>query len=155
MVSEDFEPVRERMRGFREVLNNHDIALPDAYRFTVARGARPSFEPTDALMRSDPRPDGIFYYNDNQAVIGLRALKQAELEIPGDVAVVGCDDSDICEMAVPPLTTIRQETEALGVKAFEFLRHLVTASREERFSSKTEGIPVRIVERSTAGKSGG
>lgn len=150
MVSEDFEPVRERLRGFREVLNNHNIALPDAYHFTVARGARPSFEPTATLLRSDPRPDGIFYYNDSQAVIGLRALKQAELEIPGDVAVVGCDNSDICAMANPPLTTIRQETEALGLKAFEFLQHLITASREERFASRSDGISVRIVERDSA-----
>ena len=51
----------------------------------------------------------------------VRAVRQRGLEVPGDVSVVGFDDSPLIAFADPPLTTIRQPVEAMGGAAVDAL----------------------------------
>ncbi|MFI6349012.1 LacI family DNA-binding transcriptional regulator [Streptomyces sp. NPDC050560] len=66
------------------------------------------------LLESHPDLDAVFVASDLMAVGAMRVIQASGRSIPGDVAVVGFDDSDIAEMASPPLTTIRQPIEELG-----------------------------------------
>jgi len=51
----------------------------------------------------------------------IRAVRQRGLSVPGDVSVVGFDDSPLIAFADPPLTTIRQPVEAMGAAAVDAL----------------------------------
>lgn len=51
--------------------------------------------------------DGVFAYNDEYATLLLHALRHAGVDVPGEVAVVGCDDLVTAALQRPPLTTIR------------------------------------------------
>jgi LacI family transcriptional regulator len=51
------------------------------------------------LLSSEPIPDGVFCYNDPVAVGATRAILEAGLKIPGDVAVVGCGNTRWAGMA--------------------------------------------------------
>ncbi|MEU6671369.1 LacI family DNA-binding transcriptional regulator [Streptomyces sp. NPDC046727] len=51
--------------------------------------------------------DGVFAYNDEYAALLLRALQDAGIDVPGDVAVVGCDDLVTAILQRPALTTVR------------------------------------------------
>ncbi|MFI1363497.1 LacI family DNA-binding transcriptional regulator [Streptomyces griseochromogenes] len=51
--------------------------------------------------------DGVFAYNDEYAALLLRALLDEGVEVPEDVAVVGCDDLVTAALQRPSLTTIR------------------------------------------------
>jgi DNA-binding LacI/PurR family transcriptional regulator len=50
--------------------------------------------------------DGLFAYNDEYAALAVRALQDAGLRVPGDVAVVGADDLLIARLMRPRLTTV-------------------------------------------------
>jgi DNA-binding LacI/PurR family transcriptional regulator len=55
----------------------------------------------------------------------LRALQQAERQIPDDVSVVGFDDIPEAEYFGPPLTTVRQDFDELGRRALGSLISLI------------------------------
>jgi LacI family transcriptional regulator len=55
------------------------------------------------------------------ALGALRALRDAGLRVPADVAVVGFDDMPFAARTAPPLTTVRQPIQRLGSLAAETL----------------------------------
>jgi LacI family transcriptional regulator len=67
------------------------------------------------------RPDAIFAFSDRMALGVLRALGEADLSVPDDVALIGFDDLPPARVARPPLTTIRQEVEQAGMEAVALL----------------------------------
>ncbi|HYH77767.1 MAG TPA: LacI family DNA-binding transcriptional regulator [Arthrobacter sp.] len=56
----------------------------------------------------------IFVGNDQMALGLFRAFSEAGISVPGDVSVVGFDDTPEAAYFVPPLTTVRQDFEELG-----------------------------------------
>ncbi len=71
------------------------------------------------------KPDAVFAASDMMAFGAMQALKEANLKIPDDVALVGFDDLPASAKTVPPLTTIRQSVFQMGSKAAEFLINLI------------------------------
>ena len=55
------------------------------------------------------------------ALGAIRAARRARLSVPGDVSVVGYDDSAFMNCTDPPLTTVRQPIEAIGRAAVAML----------------------------------
>ena len=90
-------------------------------------------------------------YNDMMAIGALRALRAAGRRVPDDVSVIGFDDIDIAAYAEPPLTTIAQDTTALGRWAVERLLDTIGAAAEGRAPPRVEvrRLPVRLVVRAT------
>ncbi|MCP2341616.1 LacI family DNA-binding transcriptional regulator [Actinomadura rupiterrae] len=56
---------------------------------------------------SPDRPDAVFAYNDEYAVLMLRALQDAGLDVPGDVALVGADDLPWAALLRPRISSVR------------------------------------------------
>jgi LacI family transcriptional regulator len=69
------------------------------------------------LLKSDAPPDGVFCYNDPVAIGALRAILDAGLSIPRDVAVVGVANMHFSDTLVVPLSTVDQCTEEMGREA--------------------------------------
>jgi LacI family transcriptional regulator len=69
--------------------------------------------------------DAVFAANDAIATGALRAIKEAGLRVPVDIAVVGFDDIPLASMTEPPLTTVRQPISQLGTRSVEKLVELL------------------------------
>jgi DNA-binding LacI/PurR family transcriptional regulator len=77
---------------------------------------------------------GIICASDVLALGAVRAVRRAGLTVPGDVSVVGFDDSTWLNATDPPLTTVRQPIESMGRSAVALLvkeMEAVTANPEE------------------------
>lgn len=86
-------------------------------------------ELTDWLARL-PRPMGLMACNDSQGRYVLEACRKLDLHVPEDVAIIGVDNDELmCELAVPPLSSIAQGTEQIGFRAAELLDALMTGHR--------------------------
>ena len=70
-------------------------------------------------------PDAVFVASDMMAVGALRALREAGLRVPEDVALVGFDDLPQAARTEPPLTTVRQPVYRLGAVAVDSLLDLI------------------------------
>ena len=73
---------------------------------------------------------GIICASDPLALGAIRAARRAGLSVPGDLSVIGYDDSVLMSCTDPPLTTIRQPIDAIGRAAVEML------------AGQIEGLPV-------------
>ncbi|WP_277209350.1 LacI family DNA-binding transcriptional regulator [Isoptericola croceus] len=89
----------------------------------------------------------VFCANDDIAIGLMRALSDRGVRVPEDVSVVGFDDQPLVSLWRPSLTTVDQDFEDLGARAFDLLTRLV-AGEAELESSVTE--PQLVVRESTA-----
>ena len=106
------------------------------------------------LLVDRPGLTAIVCYNDLMAIGALRALRAAGDRVPADVSVVGFDDIDLAAYAEPPLTTIAQDTTALGRWAVDRLLGSIRAAREGRADEplRVVRVPVRLVVRASTGR---
>jgi LacI family transcriptional regulator len=88
---------------------------------TVSLNADGGDAGTRQLIDRDDRPTAIFCVNDLVALGSLRTLRRAGLSVPDDVAVVGYDDVTFAAELATPLTSVRQPTHELGVRAADLL----------------------------------
>jgi DNA-binding LacI/PurR family transcriptional regulator len=92
----------------------------------------------------------VFAANDQMALGVLRAFAEAGVRVPEDVSVAGFDDVPEAEYLHPPLTTVRQDFEAVGRHCVE----LLTRSIEEPDDPRPPGpvvVPARLVVRGSTG----
>ena len=76
-------------------------------------------------------PSTVFAASDLIAVGALRALAEAGIRVPQDVSVVGFDDIPMARFAVPPLTTVVQDTSRAGQLLVSTLMQLVRGEQAE------------------------
>ena len=75
----------------------------------------------EVLLSERDVPSGVLCYNDLTAVGAVRGARAAGLRVPQDISIVGFDDIELASWTDPPLTTVRQPTEAMGRWAVERL----------------------------------
>jgi DNA-binding LacI/PurR family transcriptional regulator len=107
---------RERLFGWTAALADASvepavIELP--HRDPSASGA----EAGRQLFAGEQPPTGVLCYSDAMASGVVRAARDAGLAVPGDVSVVGFDDSPLARVLNPELTTVRQDISAKGKAA--------------------------------------
>src|SRR5215472_3800316 len=78
-----------RFAGYRSELRAHRLRLPGRFVVDASFGDQSGYEAMKHLLQTDPAPDGIFCYNDPVAIGAMRAITEAGLRIPQDIAVVG------------------------------------------------------------------
>ncbi|WP_313479747.1 LacI family DNA-binding transcriptional regulator [Microbacterium sp.] len=107
----------ERERGWRDALAAAGIDPPEPVRgdWSAASG----FESVARMPASGVT--AIFAANDQMALGALRALAESGRRVPDDVAVMGFDDIADAADFQPPLTTVRQDFDALGEHAVDAL----------------------------------
>ncbi|MGC0327609.1 DNA-binding LacI/PurR family transcriptional regulator [Streptomyces sp. SAI-170] len=103
---------RERLAGFRAALAAAGIEDVPVVRglFTMASGRQAMAR----LLREHPGLDGVFAANDLMAQGACQYLREQGVSVPGEVAVVGFDDSGAATECRPPLTTVRQPVEEMA-----------------------------------------
>jgi len=110
---------QDRCRGFQEALRARGLE-PLATRFVPAR--IDSGYAAAAIMLDGPEPpDGIFASNSLLAAGAFRAIRERNLHIPDDVALVGFDLTEWGEFVDPPITVIIQPMEEIGCTATDLL----------------------------------
>jgi DNA-binding LacI/PurR family transcriptional regulator len=77
-------------------------------------------------------PDAIFCHSDDVAIGIYRGLCDLDLNVPEEVALVGCDGIQDCEYLETPLTTIVQPVTEMCAVAWDFLRRRVESPKIKR-----------------------
>jgi len=122
-----------RRAGYEQTLSRHGLPLYQEYLVLEESVERPSNGRGQAtarrLLSLDPRPDGIFCYNDVVAMGAMVACLEAGLRIPEDIAMVGCGNSHYDDFLRVPLTSIDQKSDAIGQKAGEVALRLIESAK--------------------------
>lgn len=115
----DHVPSQRKLAAARALAQAAGTTVPDEW---VARAMFSLEGGQAAAMRLlDQGVTGIICAGDPLALGAIRAARRRGLSVPGDVSVVGYDDSAFMNCTEPPLTTVRQPIEAMGRAAVELL----------------------------------
>lgn len=95
---------------------------------------------TDFLAITREPPDAIFAFSDIAAMAFIRAFREAGLDIPKAVSVVGYNDIPSAAYFSPPVTTIRQDIYQAGRLLVSNLMQMLDGSAVKSSTIKTELI---------------
>ena len=118
-----------RAAGFRAALKA--AGIPCGKEFVVDAGVtdETGYRAMKGLLALDPRPDGVFAYNDAVAAGALRAILETGLRVPEDIALIGSGKSRYMDLLAVPLSTIDQKSGLMGVRAAEMLLETLQSPR--------------------------
>jgi DNA-binding LacI/PurR family transcriptional regulator len=139
--------IQQRNRGFRQALFDAKVyADPDLEVILPAVGEDDEgvAEAMRGLLSLPKRADAVFCYNDSTALAAMNYCLSVGLKVPYDIAIVGFDDIAAAAAAIPPLTTVRVDKEALGRAGVEMLLH----KPDEDHSHIT--VPVELIVRESS-----
>ncbi|MER6955107.1 LacI family DNA-binding transcriptional regulator [Streptomyces sp. NPDC000618] len=121
---EDWQEAADRAAGWRATLEAADVEPPMLLRgdWSPLSGYRAGQELAGWVGRG---LTAVFVANDQMALGVLRALREAGVRTPQDVAVVGFDDIPESEFFAPPLTTVRQDFATVGRRGIALLLELI------------------------------
>lgn len=111
----------ERQRGFADALREAGIDPTEAPVEQGFFSYRSGLVAAEQLLTRCPRPTAIFASNDDMAAAAVSVAHRSGLEVPGDVSIVGFDDTSLATTVWPELTTIRQPIAAMADAALTLL----------------------------------
>lgn len=142
--------LRQRIEGFRQVMDEAGLEVPDASIVALPDGHF-GFETGvtgfhELWVRRGLRPTAVMCSNDLVALGVLQACHDLGLHVPGDISVAGFDD--VIQNARPPLTTMKIHCSQMGTQAARLLYDLIR--REQSVPIKVVVYPELRVRESTA-----
>ncbi len=126
-----------RMEGYRRTLASYNLTPLPGHIVSLGasgdhRGEQGGFEAAKRLLATQPRPDGIFCFNDPSALGAMRAILEAGLRIPRDLAVVGCGNLSYSDFLRVPLSSVDQGSQAIGRQAADLAMKMAQKKGQPR-----------------------
>ena len=133
-----------RLTGFRAAMQEVDLPLHDIYIRNVENNINAAYAQSQALLELPERPTAIFATSDLLALGVLKAVREAGLRVPEDMAVLGFDDLDIADYV--GLSTIGQSLDESGRVGTELL---LSRLAEPTRPVQHVRFPLQVIQRST------
>jgi LacI family transcriptional regulator len=145
----DLSAGQDRLEGYRQALRVSGIPVDENL---IVEGDYTERSGALGLQKLLPfSPDAVFAASDTMAIGALQALRQAGLQVPGDIALVGFDDIALASVVDPALTTVRQPIERMGSTAVELLLSRLEGSLDKRPHTNRIVLPMELVVRNSCG----
>jgi LacI family transcriptional regulator len=118
---QDTQTGRERCRGYQEALSDAGVELDREIIKDGQFSTEGGYQAAQSLLALEARPDALFIANNAMTIGAIRALNEAGIRMPEEMALVCFDDSEWAEFFTPALTVVRQPTYTMGNLAGELL----------------------------------
>jgi DNA-binding LacI/PurR family transcriptional regulator len=138
-----------RREGYIEALHQAGIPIDDSLVLGGIYSSQSGHERTSTLLaRGAQAPTAIFCSSDEIAIGALDAAHKLGFSIPGDISIIGFDDTSGADSAYPPLTTMRQPLHQIGSEAVEILLDMID---DGGLIGRKRILQAELIERSTVG----
>lgn len=117
----ELNSAKERLRGFQDALQAHNIPLNPELMRNGDFHQTPSYTAAAELLALPEPPTAIFAASDLSAIGAIDAIRAQGLRIPEDISIVGFDDIPEAAWMHPGLTTVRQPLLDMGRRAVQLL----------------------------------
>jgi LacI family transcriptional regulator len=119
-----------RLEGFKKALAKHGLK-PAAVKL-VANEEEPAAAAVRELLASKSRPTALYAASIKLTIGALRALREAGIQVPSDIEIVGFDDIAMADLFSMPVSTVCQDVEAIGREAFRALLKVMNGEKVQR-----------------------
>lgn len=140
---------KRRAAGYRAALKKHGIRARAEW---IVRGGfmeGDGYRAMKKLLSVKPRVDAVFAANDPAAIGAMKAIWDAGLRVPDDIALVGAGDIALGDLLRVPLTTISWSRDQEGKEAARLLLDRLGSNPSEKFQSVV--IPPQLIVRRSSG----
>jgi LacI family transcriptional regulator len=143
-------PSTIRKKGYIKAMEKLNLKILDGYiadgiNFDVNGG----YSAMKELLALKERPTAVFAACDKIAIGAINAVKEAGLNVPDDISIIGFDDIEIAIYITPKLTTIRQNCGEIGRTAVDLLVEQINQKAKLRINKI---IPVELMQRDSCKK---
>ena len=145
----EYDSVHEREIGWRTALTDAGLTPDPALVEYADISAQSGYDAARRLLARGVKFTGLFAGNDTVAFGVARALQEAHLRIPQDVALVGYDDIPLAAFATPPLTTMRTDPIGQAKAALQLL--LAQFNGQAAVTDAVHEVGPRLVVRASSG----
>jgi len=115
----------ERYKGYKDALFDNNIQFDESLLIINDLSENAGIEAAKQILSMRPLADGAFITNDFVAAVCMRTLKENNIKIPRDIAIVGFNNDDIGKLIEPALTTINYPGKDMGeIVARNLINHL-------------------------------
>lgn len=140
--TENSHTSRQRFRGCLRSFEKHQMEFDKEKSFVTARYSfEDAYKAMEKLLAKNKKLTAVFAMSDVMAIGAIRALKDHNLDVPGDISVIGFDGISLADYYNPKLTTIKQQYKMLANRSVEILFKLV----DLKIAAVHEIIPFELV----------
>jgi len=122
---------RLRLQGYKRTLTRHGMPVNPEYIVSVDElgmsASDAGYQAAKRVINLDPRPTGIFCFNDPVAIGAMTAILDAGIRIPEDIALIGCGNLSFNSSLRVPLSSVDQRSVVIGQRAAQLAVSLVHA----------------------------
>ncbi|KAF1006402.1 MAG: Ribose operon repressor [Pseudomonas fluorescens] len=122
----------ERVAGYKAALSAAGLSFDPALLVNGDSNSEPARLATARLLGLASPPTAIMAGNNLMTLGVMHALRDARIEVPGQIALVGFDDFDWADFFVPRLTLIAQPVQELGARAVNLLLERLASPRRKK-----------------------
>jgi DNA-binding LacI/PurR family transcriptional regulator len=138
----------DRMLGYRRALSAAGLDQSDTLVGIGDWGFKSALEATERILASHKNMDAIYCSNDLMASAAIQILVASGRKVPGDVAVVGFDDTPLASTLKPQLSSVRQDPKAFAERLGELLLEQIN---DPGFESTGSILPTEVIWRASSG----
>lgn len=115
---EDTVVTQKRLASFYKTCMKYNITIPEEYvKASYYHDPKSTGKATRQLLESNDPPTCILFPDDFSFIGGMNVIEEMGLKIPDDISVAGFDGILLSQMLRPKLTTVKQDSEAIGREA--------------------------------------
>jgi LacI family transcriptional regulator len=140
----------DRVAGYQRALTEAGLDVDPALVYYGQFSLESGYTMTQQMLAVTPRPSGLFAGNNFIAIGALRALRDAGLQVPEDLALVGFDDLPADLVVDPFLTVAAQPAYEMGRQATELLLARLSGEAPEAYQEIV--LPTEIIVRQSSGQ---
>lgn len=135
---------KDRLQGYKQALLDLNLPSDEALIFNGNYMFDSGMEAADYFLQLPELPDAIISANDSMALGVIQRLKEAHINVPDDISVVGFDNISVASQVVPALTTLATPTDDIAYHAYTILKKMIDG---EEVAQRHLSIPAKLIER--------
>lgn len=142
---------RQRLAGYKSALRKYNLKVEERLIVEGDFSEKKSFEAVQKLLKDGVEFTALFGISDIMAIGAIKAIQQAGLKIPEDVAVVGFDDIILSSYIKPGLTTVKVPMIEIGKEAAKALIGDINRIGKRKTSPLRKVLKTTLVVRESSG----
>ena len=146
-----------RLEGYRSALHSHGLPVREQLIVSTSTvdvdSTRQGQQAMQKLLTLPSRPDAVFCYSDPIAIGAMQTILAAGLDIPRDVAVIGCGNLHYDGFLQVPLSSVDQRSDLLGGATAKLLFSLLKKRDDPKRNFRSVAVKCDLVVRQSTFRS--
>ncbi|HEY9183886.1 MAG TPA: LacI family DNA-binding transcriptional regulator [Salegentibacter sp.] len=150
-IDSQLSPLVERHEGYLNMINKLQLPAYELFLKFDQVKTPTGMAAISNFLEENPNIDSILFATNNLAINGLRVIREKQIKIPEDLAIISFDERDVFELYSPPISVIAQPISELAKELINGTLEIL-ASKKEKMHFFTKILPGELIVRDSLHK---